>query len=100
MEIFSFEMTGPIIAVTILAVAFIIFVIFAIIKGQRRKLSAGIEDMIGKTAKTHTELSPSGTVVAEGELWKAITKDGFIEADTEVIITGVHGLTLQVTKKL
>jgi len=100
MDMFSFEMTGPIIAVIILAVAFIVVVIFAIIKGQRRKLSAGIEDMIGKTAKTHTVLNPSGTVVAEGELWNATTNDSLIEADTEVVINGVHGLTLQVTKKL
>jgi membrane-bound ClpP family serine protease len=97
---FSFEMTGPIITVIILSVAFIFFVIFAIIKGQRRKLSAGVEEMIGKTAITHTVLNPAGTVIAEGELWNATTKDNRIEADTEVIINGIHGLTLQVTKKL
>ena len=100
MEMFSFEMTGPIIAVILFAVAFVVFVICAIIKSQRRKLSAGAEGMIGKPAKTHTALNPAGTVIAEGELWNATTKDNLIEADTEVIINGIHGLTLQVTKKL
>ena len=50
MDITDFEMTGPIIIAIVFAVAFIIFVIYAIVKGQRRKLSAGVEDMIGKKA--------------------------------------------------
>jgi len=99
-DMFSFKMTGPIITVIIFAAAFIIFVIFAIIKGQRRKLSAGVEGMVGKPAKTRTVLNPAGTVFAEGELWNATTEDNWIEADTEVIIAGIQGLTLQVTKKL
>ena len=100
MEMFSFEMTGPIITAIIFAVAFVVFVICAIIKGQRRKLSAGVEGMIGKSAKTYTALNPAGTVIAEGELWNATTEDNLIEADTEVIINGIHGLTLKVTKKI
>jgi hypothetical protein len=36
------EMTGPIIVAIVFAVAFIIFVIYAIVKGQMRKLSAGV----------------------------------------------------------
>jgi len=96
---FSFEMTGPIIAIIIVAVILAIFVIIAIVKGQRRKLSAGVEDMIGKSATTHTMLNPAGTVFAAGELWNAITGDNHIAADTEVIITGISGLKLQVVKK-
>jgi len=96
---FSFEMTGPIIATIILAVVLAIFVIIAIVKGQRRKLSAGVEDMIGKSATTHTMLNPACTVFAAGELWNAITEDNHIAAGTEVIITGISGLKLQVVKK-
>ena len=95
---FSFEMTGPIIVTLILAVAFTIFVIIAIVKGQKRKLSTGVENMIGKLAIAHTALNPAGTVFAEGELWNAITKDNYIDASTEVIITGITGLKLQVAK--
>jgi membrane-bound ClpP family serine protease len=95
---FSFEMTGPIIATIILAVVLAIFVIIAIVKGQRRKLSAGVEDMVGKLATTHTSLNPAGTVFAAGELWNAITEDNHIDAGTEVIITGITGLKLQVAK--
>jgi len=46
----------------------------------------------------HTALNPAGTVFAEGELWNAITEDNYIDAGTEVIITGITGLKLQVAK--
>ena len=93
------EITGPIIVAIVFAVAFIIFIIYAIIEGQRRKLSAGIEEMIGKEAVVRTILSPKGTVLAEGELWTAIAEDSTIEPGEEVIITRTEGLKLWVTKK-
>ena len=93
------EMSGPIIIAIVFAVAFIVFVIYAIVKGQRRKLSAGVEDMIGKEAVVRTALKPTGTVLAEGELWTAIAEGSTIEAGEEVIITKVEGLKLWVTKK-
>ena len=99
MDFMDFEMTGPIIIAIVFAVAFIIFVIYAIVKGQRRKLSAGIEDMIGKEAVVQTALNPRGTVLAEGELWTAIAEDSKIEPGEEVTITKVQGLKLWVTKK-
>ncbi len=99
MDIMDFEMTGPIIVAIVFAVAFIIFVIYAIAKGQRRKLSAGVEDMIGKEAVAQTTLDPKGTVLAEGELWTAIAEGSKIEPGEEVIITKVEGLKLWVAKK-
>ena len=93
------EMSGPIIIAIVFAVAFIVFVIYAIVKGQRRKLSAGVGDMIGKEAVVRTALKPKGTVLAEGELWTAIAEGSTIEAGEEVIITKVEGLKLWVTKK-
>ena len=99
MDFMDFEMTGPIIIAIVLAIAFIIFVIYAIVKGQRRELSAGVEDMIGKEVVVQTTLNPKGTVLAEGELWTAIAEDSTIEAGEEVTITKVEGLKLWVTKK-
>jgi membrane-bound serine protease (ClpP class) len=95
----NFEWTGPIITAIVFAVAFIIYIIYAIVKGQRRKLSAGVEDMIGKDAVVQTVLNPRGTVLAEGELWTAIAEDSKIEPGEEVTITKVEGLKLWVTKK-
>jgi membrane-bound ClpP family serine protease len=98
-DFMDFEMTGPIIIAIVLAIAFIIFVIYAIVRGQRLKLSAGIEDMIGKEAVVQTSLNPKGTVLAEGELWTAIAEDSTIEPGEEVMITKVEGLKLWVTRK-
>jgi membrane-bound serine protease (ClpP class) len=95
----TIEMTGPIIRAIVFAVAFIGFVIYAIVKGQMRKLSAGVEEMIGKEAVVRTTLKPKGTVLAEGELWTAIAEDSTIGPGEEVIITKTEGLTLWVTKK-
>lgn len=91
--------TGPIIIAIVLAAAFIIFVIYAIVKGQMRKLSAGVEEMVGKEAIAQTPLNPKGKVLAEGELWTAIAEDSTIEPGEEVIITKTEELKLWVAKK-
>jgi len=98
-EIIPIEITGPIIIAIIFAVAFIVFVIYAVIKSQKRKLATGKDDMIGKVAITQTTLNPKGTVLAEGELWTAIAEGSKIKANEEVIISKVEGLRLWVTKK-
>jgi len=92
-------MSGPVIIGIIFGVAAIIAVIYAIIQGQRRKLTAGVEDMVGKIAVAQTSLNPKGMVRAEGEIWAAVSEGGKIEPDEEVIITKVEGLRLLVAKK-
>ncbi len=93
------KITGPIIVAMVFAAALIAFVIYAIVKGQKLKVSAGVEEMIGKEAVVRTALNPKGTVLAEGELWTAIAEDSTIEAGEEVIITRTKGLKLWVTRK-
>ena len=92
-------MSGPIIIAIVFAVAFVIFVIYAIVKAQRRKLTTGTEDMIGKEAIAQTTLNPKGTVLAEGELRTAIAGSDKVEPGEEVVITKVNGLKLLVAKK-
>ncbi|MCK5589433.1 MAG: serine protease [Dehalococcoidales bacterium] len=95
----NIEMSGPIIVMIVFAVACVGFVIFAIIQGQRRKLTAGIEDMVGRIAVAQTSLNPKGMVRAEGEIWAAVSEGGDIEPGEEVVITQVKGLKLRVAKK-
>ncbi len=95
----AIEMTGPIIVSIIVAIGLAILVIYAIVRGQKRKLSAGVEEMIGKEAVVRTTLNPKGVVLAEGELWTAIAEGNNIEAGEEVTITKVEGLKLWVKKK-
>ena len=86
--------------VTIAIAAFCIFVIGAIIRGQRRRKATGAEGMIGKIAIAKTPLDPTGTVQSEGELWTAVTEGTKIAPGEEVTINKVEDLKLWVTKKL
>ena len=90
---------GLIAGVTTATAAFSIFVIGAIIRGQRRRKATGAEGMIGKTAIAKTPLDPTGTVQSEGELWTAITESDKIAPGEEVVISKVETLKLWVTRK-
>ena len=90
---------GLVAGVTVGVTAFAIFVIGAIIRGQRRRKATGAEGMIGKTAIAKTPIDPTGTVRAEGELWAASSEGGNVAPGEQVIITKVEGLRLWVAKK-
>jgi len=91
---------GLIAGVTAGVTAFAIFVIGAIIRGQRRRKATGAEGMIGKTAIAKTPLDPTGTVLTHGELWTAASEGSRVAPGEEVIITKVEELKLWVAKKL
>jgi len=91
---------GLIAGVTAGATAFAIFVVGAIVRGQRRRKATGTEGMIGTIAIAKTPLDPTGTVLTQGELWTAASEGGRVAPGEEVIITKVEALKLWVTKKL
>jgi membrane-bound serine protease (ClpP class) len=91
---------GLIAGVTAGVIAFAVFVVGAIIRGQRRRKATGAEGMIGKIAIAKTPLDPTGTVLTQGELWTAASEGGRVAPGEEVIITKVEELKLWVTKKL
>lgn len=90
---------GLIAGVTIGIAAFGIFVIGAIIRGQRRRKATGAEGMMGKLAIAKTPLDPTGTVLAEGERWTAIAEGDKIGLGEEVIIDKIEELKLWVKRK-
>ncbi len=90
---------GLIAGVTLGAVAFAVFVVGAIIRGQRRRKATGAEGMIGRTAVAKTPLDPTGTVLFQGELWTAVAEGGAVAPGEQVIITRVEELRLWVAKK-
>ena len=90
---------GLIAGVTAGVTAFAVFVVGAIIRGQRRPKATGAEGMIGATAISKTPLDPTGTVLAQGERWTATSEGGSVARGEEVIITKVEALKLWVAKK-
>ena len=68
-----FQMDPWLIAtVIILVVAFIAITVIWGIRAHRRQISAGTEELVGRTAEVRIALDPKGTVFIEGEQWTAI----------------------------
>ena len=88
-----------IVLVIIGVVAFFAAAVYWGIRAHRRQISAGKEDLIGKTAEVVVALEPKGIVLIEGERWTAISEKGRVDPGGEVIVTNVDGLKLRVTKK-
>ena len=89
-------------SIAIIVIFIVVFVAVAVIWGiraHRRQISAGLEDLIGKTAEVKVTLEPKGVVFVEGERWTAVSKEGRVEPGEEVIVNEVDGLKLWVTKK-
>ncbi len=81
-----------------IAVSLAITIIWGI-RAHRHQVSAGREELIGRTAEVKITLEPKGVVFVDGERWAAISEKGRVEPGEEVIITKVDGLKLRVIKK-
>ena len=88
-----------IIVIAIIIVVFLVFVVIWAVRAHQKQISAGKEDLVGKTAVVDIALEPKGVVLVEGERWTAITDKGRVEPEEEVTITKVDGLKLWVIKK-
>ncbi len=87
-----------IVLVVVALVAFIAIAIIWGIRAHRHQISAGREDLVGKTAEVKIALGPKGIVFIQGERWVAVSEKGRVEPGEEVIVTKVDGLKLYVTK--
>jgi membrane-bound serine protease (ClpP class) len=83
----------------ILVVIFLVFVVIWVVRAHQRKVEAGKEELIGRTAVVEVALAPKGIVLVEGERWTAVIDKGRAEPEEEVLITRVEGLKLTVTRK-
>lgn len=88
-----------IVVTVVFIIASIILTVIWGVRAHRRRVSAGIEDLVGTTAEVKIALEPKGTVFVEGEQWTAISEKEQIQPGEEVVITKVEGLKLYVTRK-
>ncbi|MFC1847418.1 NfeD family protein [Chloroflexota bacterium] len=84
--------------IAIVTAAFLVITIIWGIRAHHRQISAGREDLIGKSAQVKTAMNPKGMVLIQGELWAAILEEGQAEPGDEVAITKVNHLEVWVTK--
>jgi len=95
-----FQIAPWLIAIIVIGiVAFLAVAIIWGIRAHRHQVSAGREDLVGKTAEVKIALEPKGVVFVEGERWTAVSEKSRIKLGEEVVITKVEGLKLWVTKK-
>jgi len=87
------------VVIVIVIVVLLVFVVIWSVRAHQRKVAAGKEELVGRTAVVEIALEPKGVVFVEGERWTAIADKGRVEPEEEVIITKVEGLKLRVTKK-
>jgi membrane-bound serine protease (ClpP class) len=88
-----------IVIIILIIAVLLVFVVIWSVRAHQRKVSAGKEELVGRTAVVEVALEPKGIVLVEGERWTAIADKDRIEPEEEVIITKVDGLKLMVTKK-
>ena len=91
--------TAAIIIMIIIVIVFLIFVVIWAVRAHQKRVAAGKEDLVGKTAVVEIALEPKGVVLVEGERWTAIIDKGPVAPEEEVIVTKVEGLKLRVSKK-
>lgn len=91
--------TWALVLIIIVVVIFLVFVVIWGVRAHKKKVAAGREDLVGKTAVVEVALEPRGVVLVEGERWTAIIDKDRVEPEEEVIITKVDGLKLMVIKK-
>jgi membrane-bound serine protease (ClpP class) len=87
-----------IVVVVFLLAAFVAFLVWATIRGQRRKVTTGREGMIGQIALVKSALAPRGKVLVEGELWTAELEEGTAQPGEEVVIRKIENLKLLVSR--
>jgi membrane-bound serine protease (ClpP class) len=74
---------------------FFLLIVGAGLRAQGRKVVTGRRGMVGTRAVARERLAPAGQVRIGGELWNAVCET-VVEAGSEVVVTGVDGLTLKV----
>ncbi len=87
-----------IITVAILSGIFFFGVLSYAIKAQLSKVKTGKEGLIGEIGTTRTDVFGDGKVVVHGEIWNA-RSDEPIKKGEKVIVSGVEGFVLFITKK-
>jgi membrane-bound serine protease (ClpP class) len=90
----------PLWGLTVVALAALVEIgefFFWIWLSRRRGAQAGVEALVGKTARVASACRPEGHVRVEGELWRARCEAG-ADVGESVRIAAVEGLTLEVTR--
>lgn len=85
-----------IISVTAVSTLFFLFLITMGLRAQRPHSVSGVNTLIGQTGVTIGPLNPTGQVSILGEIWRAVSLTGVINANEKVNVKEIKDLTLYV----
>jgi membrane-bound serine protease (ClpP class) len=88
-----------IVVMALLLVLFFLFVIGAAFRAHLRKVQTGEEGMLHARGHALSRLGPRGTVLVEGERWRARAAEGEIGEGEEIEVVAHDGFTLVVRKR-
>jgi membrane-bound serine protease (ClpP class) len=89
---------GLVFAVTGSVAAFFVFALFMALHAHKKRVTTGVESIIGKTGVAREDLAPEGFIVVDGELWWAKAKTP-VRKGERVVILGKEGAMLLVERK-
>ena len=85
-----------VIVMAVLVFLFFVFVVGAAVRAHMRRVATGEQGMIGAKGRALSSLAPTGSVLVEGERWRARAVDGEVEGGGEIEVVAQEGFTLVV----
>ncbi|MFC1963505.1 NfeD family protein [Chloroflexota bacterium] len=100
LKAFAIRIPLPVTIALALVFGILVFIIHrAIIPSLHWKPMSGSEGFMGARGKVVEPLTPVGTVMVKGELWRAKSIDDDMDVNEDVEIVGLNRLTLEVKRK-
>ena len=97
-----FNITVPVWGIILILVGFAVFSYIMYLIGHPtisyREVSAP-ESIVGRVGVVERPLEPDGYVKVSGELWRATCLDSPLKEGDEIIVVGIDGLKLTVSKR-
>lgn len=87
-----------ILAMTGVTTLFFLFIVGMGLKAQKLKPVTGAHSMVGKTGEAMSIINLEGMVKVNGEMWKAESLSGMIEAGESIVVKEIRNLTLFVER--
>ena len=72
--------TSVVTAIFLTSALFIALLVLIAAASRHKKRSTGALSLIGRSARVETELRPEGSVIVDGELWRARLSNSALEA--------------------
>ena len=77
----------------------VFFIARRVSASRKLHVATGKEELIGRLAVVRSALNPTGKVFIDDELWNATIASDEADIGEKVLITGVNGLVLTVSKQ-